>query len=58
MGIEERIRHIGQAKNGQKKERDALKRTRTAIAELQECGGEWSLINFEKKYNKLKDGNS
>lgn len=33
-----------------------LKRTRTIIAELQElqeCGDEWSLINFDKKFNKL-----
>ena len=25
---------------------------------MQECGGEWSLTNFEEKYNKLKDANS
>ena len=39
------------------KERDALKRTKTIIGKLQECGGEWSLINFEEKYNKLTDAN-
>ena len=25
---------------------------------MQECGCEWSLTNFEEKYNKLKDANS
>ena len=23
------------------------------LQELQECGDEWSLINFDKKFNKL-----
>ena len=60
MDIEERIRQnmLAKQKKAQEKERDASKRTRTIIAELQECGGEWSLINFEEKYNKLKDANS
>ena len=60
MDIEERIRQnmLAKQKKAQEKERDALKRTRTIIAKLQECGGEWSLTNFEEKYNKLKDVNS
>ena len=51
-------KHISQIKKAQEKEGDALKRTRTIIAELQECGDEWSLTNFEEEYNKLKDANS
>ena len=60
MDIEERIRQnmLAKQKKAQEKERDALKRTRTIIAKLQECGGEWSLTNFEEKYNKLKDVSS
>ena len=60
IDIEERIRQnmLAKQKKAQEKERDALKRTRTIIAELQECGCEWSLTNFEEKYNKLKDANS
>ena len=60
MDIEERIHQnmLAKQKKAQEKEQDALKRTRTIIAELQECGGEWSLINFEEKYNKLKDANA
>ena len=56
MDIEERIRQnmLAKQKKAQEKEQDALKRTRTIIAELQECGGEWSLTNFEEKYNNLK----
>ena len=49
---------LAKQKKVQEKERDALKRTRTIIAELQECGCEWSLTNIEEKYNKLKDANS
>ena len=49
---------LAKQKNVQEKERDALKRTRTIIGELQECGCEWSLTNIEEKYNKLKDANS
>ena len=33
-------KHISQIKKAHEKERDALKRTRTIIAKLQECGGE------------------
>ena len=60
MDIEERIHQnmLAKQKKAQEKEQDALKRTRTIMAELQECGGEWSLINFEEKYNKLKDANA
>ena len=60
IDIEERIRQnmLAKQKKAQEKERDALKRTRTIIAELQECGCEWSLTNIEEKYNKLKDANS
>ena len=39
---------LAKQKKSQEKERDALKRTRTIIAELQECGSEWSLVNFEE----------
>ena len=58
--IEERIQQnmLAKQKKAQEKERDALKRTREVIAELQECGGEWSPTNFEEKYNKLIDANS
>ena len=40
MDIEERIRlnMLDKQTKAQEKERDALKRTRTIIAELQECG--------------------
>ena len=60
MDIEEWIRQnmLSKEKKAQEKERDTLKRTRTIIAELQECGDEWSLTNFEKKYYKLKNTNS
>ena len=42
MNNEERIRQnmLAKQKKAQEKERDALKRTRTIIAALQECGGE------------------
>ena len=53
MDIEERIRQnmLAKQKKVQEKERDAIKRTRTIIAELQECGGEWSLKNFQENVN-------
>ena len=50
MDLQERIRQhmLAKQKKAQEKERDALKRTTPIIAELQECGGEWSLTNFDE----------
>ena len=55
--IDERIRQnlLLKQQKKQEKEKDAVKKVKSIINNVQKLGGEWTLNNFEEKFRNLKD---
>ena len=55
--IDERIRQnlLLKQQKAQEKEKEAVKKVRSIINNVQKLGGEWTLNNFEEKFRNLKD---
>ena len=55
--IDERIRQNLLLKQQKKKEKEkeAVKKVKSIINNVQKLGGEWTLNNFEEKFRNLKD---
>ena len=55
--IDERIRQnlLLKQQKKQEKEKEAVKKVKSIINNVQKLGGEWTLNNFEEKFRNLKD---
>ena len=55
--IDERIRQnlLLKQQKKQEKEKEAVKKVKSIINNVQKLGGEWTLDNFEEKFRNLKD---
>ena len=55
--IDERIRQnlLLKQQKKQEKEKEAVKKVKSIINNVQKPGGEWTLNNFEEKFRNLKD---
>ena len=55
--IDERIRQnlLLKQQKKQEKEKEAVKKVKSIINNVQKLGGEWTLNNFEVKFRNLKD---
>ena len=55
--IDEKIRQnlLLKQQKKQEKEKEAVKKVKSIINNVQKLGGEWTLNNFEEKFRNLKD---